>query len=141
MSGTGTTPAFSGNQATSSTPDQNYPGQQYTGCPAANGQGTPSNESKNGLEVLNLVITVGGIIFAAIASYFFTLMAVKDDISTNRENTSNLQTELNHQNSTLQDIKSSIAKFENLNSMVIRLDEKFKNLNEKFTENNKKTNK
>lgn len=83
-------------------------------------QAPPHGPPKEGW-VEKLAVPIMGMILAAVVTYFSTIIAVKDDIATNRQDVSLLKSDLSHVDEKIADLKEDIHIVKNINSELVVL--------------------
>ena len=97
-----------------------------------------TNSGSNDYWVKEWIIPVVGMLLAGVASYFFTLMAVKEKIAENSQAISLVQNDVKHIEERLKDIKSDLNDFGNFKSDVLVLKTSMSNLEYNQRNNQKK---
>ena len=100
MSESSTTPAYSGSQSSSTA---TAPQQYITNSPP---QAPVVNESR--FNTSDWALLAVGMILTGIIGYFSSLIAVKSDISENRQNVSVINAKVDHINSDLSEVKDDL---------------------------------
>jgi hypothetical protein len=81
-------------------------------------------------------IPIMGMVLAGVAAYFFAFVAVKEDISTNRQDIVILRNDLGYMSDKLSDLKNDVSQSKNNNSDILVLKTKVENLEYNLKEHN-----